>query len=71
MTVAGLLLAVLKFLNGDETAISRYFDRNRERKVPSASSIFEFRVAELVKSFGRIGNPESLDDFRYDQPPDH
>ena len=25
-----LLIAVLKFLNGDETALSRYFDRNRE-----------------------------------------
>lgn len=24
--------AVLRFLNGDETAVSRYFDRNRERK---------------------------------------
>ncbi|MDD9718130.1 heme biosynthesis HemY N-terminal domain-containing protein [Dinoroseobacter sp. PD6] len=30
--LAGLLLATLKFLNGDETAISRYFMRNRERK---------------------------------------
>lgn len=30
--LAGLLLACLKFLNGDETAISRYFTRNRERK---------------------------------------
>lgn len=28
----GLLIATLRFLNGDETAISRYFDRNRERK---------------------------------------
>ncbi|GAA6180665.1 heme biosynthesis HemY N-terminal domain-containing protein [Shimia sp. NS0008-38b] len=28
----GLLVAVLKFLNGDETAISRYFDRNREKR---------------------------------------
>jgi HemY protein len=27
-----LLIATLKFINGDETAISRYFDRNRERK---------------------------------------
>jgi len=27
-----LLLACWKFLNGDETALSRYFDRNRERK---------------------------------------
>lgn len=26
------LIAVFKFLNGDETAISRYFDRNREKK---------------------------------------
>jgi HemY protein len=28
----GLLVAFLRFLNGDETAVSRYFDRNRERK---------------------------------------
>ncbi|MCK0097501.1 heme biosynthesis protein HemY [Yoonia sp. F2084L] len=27
-----LCVATFKFLNGDETAISRYFDRNRERK---------------------------------------
>ena len=27
-----LLLAVLKFINGDDTALSRYFNRNRERK---------------------------------------
>ena len=30
--LAGLLVAVLRFINGDETAMSRYFDRNRERK---------------------------------------
>ena len=30
--LVGLLVAFLRFLNGDETAISRYFDRNRERK---------------------------------------
>ncbi|HKL68146.1 heme biosynthesis protein HemY [Salibaculum sp.] len=30
--LAGLLVASFKFLNGDETAISRYFSRNRERK---------------------------------------
>ncbi len=28
----GLAVAAFKFLNGDETAISRYFSRNRERK---------------------------------------
>ena len=32
LRVLGLLLAVLHFINGDETAVSRYFDRNRERK---------------------------------------
>lgn len=30
--LVSFLVAVLKFLNGDETAISRYFDRNREKK---------------------------------------
>jgi HemY protein len=32
MKLLGLLLAVVRFLLGDETAISRYFSRNRERK---------------------------------------
>ena len=32
LKVFALLVAVWKFLNGDETALSRYFDRNRERK---------------------------------------
>lgn len=32
MRLVGLIVAVLRFLNGDETAISRYFDRNREKK---------------------------------------
>jgi len=32
MRLAGLILAVYRFVNGDETAISRYFDRNRERR---------------------------------------
>lgn len=32
LKLASLGVAVLKFLNGDETAISRWFDRNRERK---------------------------------------
>ncbi len=30
--VMGFLLATFKFLNGDETAISRFFDRNREKR---------------------------------------
>jgi len=32
LKVFSFLVAVLRFINGDETAISRYFDRNRERK---------------------------------------
>lgn len=32
MKLATFLVAAFRFLNGDETAISRYFDRNRERK---------------------------------------
>ena len=32
LKLLSLLVATLRFLNGDETAISRYFDRNRERK---------------------------------------
>jgi HemY protein len=32
LKLVNLLVAFIRFLNGDETAITRYFDRNRERK---------------------------------------
>ena len=32
LKLLGLLIALLHFINGDETALSRYFDRNREKK---------------------------------------
>lgn len=32
LKLLSFLVAAFKFLNGDETAISRYFDRNREKK---------------------------------------
>ncbi len=32
LKLINLLVAVIRFLNGDETAINRYFDRNRERR---------------------------------------
>lgn len=32
LKLLSLLVAVLRFINGDETAISRYFNRSRERK---------------------------------------
>ena len=36
--LAGLLIAVLRFINGDDTALGAYFDRNRERKGYAALS---------------------------------
>ena len=38
LKLIGLLSATFRFLNGDETAISRFFDRNRERKGYAAMS---------------------------------
>lgn len=32
LKIAGLLVAIIRFISGDETAITRYFQRNRERK---------------------------------------
>ncbi|WP_212522944.1 heme biosynthesis HemY N-terminal domain-containing protein [Actibacterium sp. MT2.3-13A] len=32
MKLAGFLVALVRFISGDETAISRYFNRNRERR---------------------------------------
>ena len=32
LKLASLLIAILKFINGDETAITRYFDRSRQEK---------------------------------------
>lgn len=32
LKIAGLIVAFIRFLNGDETAVTRYFARNRERK---------------------------------------
>ena len=45
MKLVGLLVATLRFLNGDETAISRYFDRNRERRGYKAMSEAMLAVA--------------------------
>ena len=32
LKLLSLAVAILRFMNGDETAISRYFDRDRERR---------------------------------------
>ena len=36
--LVGFLVSVLRFINGDDTAVSRYFERNRERKGYAALS---------------------------------
>jgi HemY protein len=51
LRIVGLLIAVLRFLSGDETAISRYFDRNRERRGYAALS--EAMLA-LASGEGRV-----------------
>jgi Uncharacterized membrane-bound protein len=38
LKLIGLLVAVIRFVNGDDTAVSRYFDRNRERRGHQAVS---------------------------------
>jgi len=63
----GLLIAVLKFINGDETAISRYFDRNRERRgfqalsegmMALASGDGREAMAKAARAEKYLGKPE-------------
>ncbi len=58
----GLLGAIFRFLNGDETALSRYFDRNRERKGYRALSEAMMALAsgEPRLALSRAQNAERL-----------
>jgi HemY protein len=67
LKLLGLLLATFRFLNGDETAISRYFDRNRERKgfqalvegmMAVASGEGKTALAKAAKAERYLGRPE-------------
>jgi len=67
MRLVGFLVATLRFLNGDETAISRYFDRNRERKgyqalgdglMALASGEARVALARAVKAEKLLDKPE-------------
>ncbi len=67
LKVLGLLLAVFRFLNGDETAISRYFDRNRERRgfqaladglMAVASGEGRLAMSKAAKADRLLGRPE-------------
>src|SRR6056297_2176722 len=63
----GLVIATLKFLNGDDTAISRYFRRNRERRgnravhdslMALASGDAGTAIAKARKAGGYLQNTE-------------
>ncbi len=65
--LAALLVAVLKFLNGDETAISRYFDRNRERKGYQALAD---GIMALASGEGRIAMDKARKAEKYLKQPE-
>lgn len=62
-----LLVAVWHFLNGDETALSRYFDRNRERKGFDALS--EGLMA-LASGEGRLAMTKAVKADKYLNKPE-
>lgn len=67
MKIVGLIVATLRFLNGDETAISRYFDRNRERRGYKAMSEAMLAVAA---GEGRLALMRAQRAERYLQKPE-
>lgn len=62
LKIIGFLAATFRFLNGDETAISRYFDRNRERKGYRALSegMMALASGEPRLALARAQNAERL-----------
>ncbi len=67
LKVMGFLLATFKFLNGDETAISRFFDRNREKRGYEALS--EGMLA-LASGEGRVAMAKAAKAERYLKRPE-
>ena len=67
LKVLSLLVAVLRFLNGDETAISRYFSRNRERK--GYNALAEGMMA-LASGEGRLAMGKAAKAERYLRKPE-
>ena len=66
MQAVGLAVAVIRFLNGDETAISRYFNRSRQRRGLKALS--EALIA-LAAGEGRVAMARAARAGRYlDRP---
>ena len=65
--LAGLLVATVRFLNGDDTAISRYFDRNRERK--GFTALAEGMMA-LASGEGRVAIQKAAKAEKYLKRPE-
>jgi len=62
LRLVGLLVAVMRFMTGDATAITRYLDRNRERKGFDALSeaMIALAAGEGRKAQAKIGQAEKL-----------
>lgn len=67
LKILSLMVAVWHFLNGDETALSRYFDRNRERKGYEALS--EGLMA-LASGEGRLALSKAAKADKYLEKPE-
>lgn len=66
LKLLGLLSALVRFLNGDETAVSRWFDRNRERR--GFDALADAMMA-LAAGEGRVAMAKSARAERYlDRP---
>ncbi len=67
LKIVGLIVAALRFVNGDETALSRYFDRNHERRgfqaladglMAIASGEGRVALSQAAKAEKYLGRPE-------------
>jgi len=67
LKLVSLLVATLKFLNGDETALSRYFDKGRERKGYQALSD---GLMALASGEGRLAQAKAARAEKYLQKPE-
>ena len=65
--IVGLFVAFLRFLNGDETAITRYFARNRERK--GYDALAEGMMA-VASGDGRVALAKAAKADKYLERPD-
>ncbi|MCR9086850.1 MAG: heme biosynthesis protein HemY [Rhodobacteraceae bacterium] len=62
MKIVGLIVATLRFVLGDETALTRYFSRNRERRGYRALSdaLIALSAGETREAMAKAGKAEAL-----------